>query len=409
MEEQTYGALQRSAVSVSFGAARAVMLREELNARPGNLPAVKKPRFANTDMEDRKMSRIKPLLFLLVLAALAPLAAATVTYVVGSCKPTLPSFTTINGALSATTKPNVIEICPGTYPEEVGIYFPVTLEGITTGNSDQVVITPPSGGLFVDSGDDLGDLVAAQVLVEADGGEVNLSNITIDGTGNNVATGTDTYVVGVFYQNTSGTVKDLTVQNQNGNDLGVAIWLEGGSGNPSVTVENNNLQAFDFAGIYAETNSDTSELTATIKGNYLAGSNSTGILVDRGQTASVIGNLISGGFQGVVIGGGGGSVSENKVASAANGILVENDGMSVTSNTIYNAGNLGIYVFSAVAPVTGNTIAQSQIAIEFECYAGKNVHSNTILDAVTGLGDVPAGTVTPNTYYNVGQINPGGC
>ncbi|MGA9978397.1 MAG: hypothetical protein WBQ08_07175 [Candidatus Sulfotelmatobacter sp.] len=366
------------------------------------------------------MSRIKSLLFLLVLVAQVPLASATVTYVVGTCKPNLPSkdtFTNINAALDATPAPNVVEVCPGTYAEEIGIFKPVTLEGISSGNLDQVVITVPSGGLFIDGGDDLGDFVAAQVIVEDVAGEVKLSNLTIDATGNNV-TSPDTNIVGVFYQNSSGTVSHLSVQNQNGNGgLGMGIWLEGGSANPSVTVEDNNVQNFDDAGIYAETNSSGSELTATIKGNDLAalvGTTSlpTGIYLKAGLTASVTSNLITGGYEGVLIDGGKGSVSGNKAVSNGVGIDIETGGVSVTSNTIYTTGggyDIGIIINSAVAPVTGNTIVEAPIGIFLDCVAGTNVHSNTILNSTLGLYEVPSGAIGANSYYNVGTINAGGC
>lgn len=362
------------------------------------------------------MTRMKTLMFLLALIAQVPLASATVTYVVGTCKPNLPSFTNINDALGASPAPNVVEVCPGTYPEEVGIYKPVTLEGVPSGNSDQAIITVPSGGVFIDGGDDLGDFVAAQILVQNVTGEVNISNLTIDATGNNETT-PDTYVVGVFFQNSSGTVNHLTVQNQNGNSDGVGIWVEGGSAKPSVTVENNNLQAFDHSGIYAETDSNTSELTATISGNDVTSAFSSvyGIDLERGQTATVTGNLISNGSgSGILIGGGAGSVSGNKVVGTPLGIDREAaDSVSITSNTIYNTlggYGIGILVNTAGAPVTGNIVAQSPFGILLNCTAGKNVHSNTILDATIGLYEVPNGAVLPvNTYYNVGRINGGGC
>jgi hypothetical protein len=351
---------------------------------------------------------------------------AMVTYVVGSCKPNFPpssTFQHINDAVNATPAPNVVEVCPGTYPEVVGIYKPMTVEGVSASNADQAIITVPSGGLFTDAGDDRGDFLAAQIVVQNVTGEVNISNLTIDATGNNV-TSTDTYIVGVFYQNSSGTVKDLTVQNQNGNGgSGVAIWAEGGSHKPLVTVEHNNLQDFDYAGIYAETNSSSSQLSVTLEGNDLAtnfvfSQIPSGIDLGAGQTASVTGNLISGGFKGVLINGGKGTVSENTVVSAPVGVDIENNGVSVKSNTIYNAigcglfcntgVGIGIYANSAAAAVTGNTVAQSGIGIYFNCAAGKNVHGNTILDATLGLFGVPSGTVSTNTYYNVGQINPSG-
>ena len=55
----------------------------------------------------------------------------------------------------------MVEVCPATYAEQIGIFKPVTLEGISSGNLDQVMITVPSGGLIIDGGDDFGDFVAA--------------------------------------------------------------------------------------------------------------------------------------------------------------------------------------------------------------------------------------------------------
>lgn len=113
------------------------------------------------------------------------------------------------------------------------------------------------------------------------------------------------------------------------------------------------------------------------------------------------------------IGSSAGSVSKNTVAGAQfRGISTT--GASVTSNTIYNSGILdaqpastAIWVDSTAAPVTGNTITQSGSygnAIDFDCTAGNNVHSNTILGAANALLNVPTGTVTPNTYYTVGTL-----
>jgi Protein of unknown function (DUF1565) len=362
-------------------------------------------------MEDKAMSRMKSLLVLLALAAQVPLASATVTYVVGTCKNT--PYNTITSALQATPRPNVVEVCPGTYAEQVVITFPVALEGIQANNSTQAIISVPSGGLVVNATTEYGASLAAQVLVENVSGAVNLSNLTVDGTGNNV--GFD-YIAGVFYQNSPGTMNHLTIQNQNGNNFGVGVWLEGGSAKPSVTLENSNLQGFDSEGTNVETltSSGPSELTATIKGNYLAPSTNAANLIeiDDGATAFVSSNLVAGGgtgFQaGIVSTGVGGSASKNIIFGTALGILVGGQGSpSVTSNTIYN-GATGIRVRSATAPVTGNTIVQTGTAIDFYCTGGDNIHSNTILEAGSGLIDVATGVVSPNSFYGVGMINGGG-
>jgi Periplasmic copper-binding protein (NosD) len=357
------------------------------------------------------MSRIKFLLFLLALTAQGPLASATVTYAVGSCQPKLQSFTTIMGALGATPPPNVVKVCAGRYSEQVVITFPVTLEGVPAGNSDQAVIAVPPGQL---SGfnDGLGDFLSAQVSVLQTQGEVNLTNLTVDGTGNTVAS--PNFVVGVLYFNSPGTMDHLNIVNQNGNGLGVGVWLAGGNFNPSVTVEDSNLQNFDSAGITVETNP---QLTTTIKGNDLGSTfaKSDGINLDFGAqlTASISDNLITAGYEGVLINSGQGSVSHNKVVGTPVGIDLETDTVAVTSNTVYNTlGGFGIGIIadSAVAPVTGNTVAQSPIGIYLNCVAGTNVHSNTIFDATYALYGVPSGAIGTNTYYNVtGGINGGGC
>jgi hypothetical protein len=362
------------------------------------------------------MSGIRTLLFVFALAAQMPLAsAAAVNYAVGSCKPALPSFATIQGALNASPSPNVVEVCPGTYNEQIVMGgFPVTVEGITAGNLTGATIAVPAGGLKVSATNDFGQPMYAQVFVQSGGQEVNFSNLTIDGTGNNVAAGNN--VAGVFYLGSSGTLNHLTVQNQSGNGLGFGLWLEGGIPPAYVTVENSNILFFDNAGIIAETKTSLSELSPTIKESYVVGtfnsSNSIGIDLVSGLTASVSGNVITGVFEGIAANGGKSTVSENSIDSVQLGIDIETDTVSVTSNTIYNTlggYGIGIAANSAVAPVTGNTVAQSPIGIFFNCVAGTNVRSNTILDSVIGLYEVPSGAVGVNSYYNVGTINGGGC
>jgi hypothetical protein len=366
------------------------------------------------------MSCIKSFAFLLALAMQVPLASATVTYAVGTCEPRLTSFTTIQSALNATPSPNVVKICPGTYNEQVVIGIPVTLEGISTGSATGATIAVPAGGLVVNATNDFGQAMAAQVFVQSGVNEVNLTNLTIDGTTKNLPSGF-VNVVGVFYLGSPGTLNHLTVQNQSGNGLGVGVWFEGGIPVPSVTLENSNLQGFDNTGIRAETNSSISELDATIKGNYFTAgdfADLAGIAIDLGATASVSGNLLSPGFSTGIVSTEG-SISKNTVLGAVwRGIQTR--GASVTSNTILDSGDVdaapaaaAIWVGSSVAPVTGNSITQYPFyngfayygyAIDLDCTAGNNVHSNTIQGSAIALLNVPSGAVTPNTYYSVGAL-----
>jgi hypothetical protein len=354
------------------------------------------------------MSRIKTLLFVLALAAQVPLASAKVTYQVGGCLPKLPTSATIQGALNASPPPDVVEVCPGVYNEQVIITNPVTLEGVSFDNAAQILIGIPPTGLTTTT-DDLGDTLAPQVWVES-GGKVDLINLLVDGGGSSVPSA-DIFV-GVLYKNTSGTLNHLWLLDQVNSGNGVGVWLEGGSANPSVTIENSFFYQFDDAGIVAETSSSTPQLTATITGNSLDGSEVAsyfGIYLFSGVDAAATGNFAKKSYWGIYAASKG-SVSKNTIEATNYGIEVDADDVSVTSNTVLEA-TYGLLVESAVAPVTDNTIIFSPVAsIDFNCTAGNNVHSNTILSGPGfALINLPAGANPANMYYNLTNINGGGC
>jgi hypothetical protein len=364
------------------------------------------------------MTRTKTLLFALALGVQVPLASAKITYAVGTCEPKFPSYPTISAAVGATPPPNVVEVCPGTYNEQVVITTAMTVEGISLNNSTQAIIAVPSGGLVNNTGEG-----AVQLLVQNVSGEVNVSNLTVDAAGNNTG-----LPIGVMFQNSSGTMSHLTVQNQSGSGFGIGVFLEGGSANPSVTLENSNVQAFDYEGIAVGTFPGPSVLTATVKGNFVGpgtGSNfPTGIILQPGTTPFISGNLITGGSigsTGISINDTeGGSISKNTIVSEVfYGIVVLSGNTPVSSNIIYNSTYAsysnygdGLAVWSSVPSVTGNTIVAVGTGIDLICRASANVHSNTIQDAPGGLWDVPFGDPA-NTFYSVGTIRGteyvGGC
>jgi hypothetical protein len=142
-----------------------------------------------------------------LLLAVRPMLAAT--YAVGTCKPGLPSYTTISAAVSGVPPGSTVLVCPDTYPEQVTIAQPLTLKGISSGNAGQVVITVPGSGLaLVTTG--YGYSIAAMVDVTA--GTVNICDITVDGIGNAVPGGT--WFAGILYNDgSSGTVNAITARN----------------------------------------------------------------------------------------------------------------------------------------------------------------------------------------------------
>src|ERR1700684_2936226 len=98
---------------------------------------------------------------------------------VGTCEPNLVSFSTISAAVAAVPAGSIIEVCPGLYPEQVNISKALTLEGITSGSSDQAIIAVPAAGLVLDAS-------GFAVQVEVTAGPVNITNMTVDAFGNNL-------------------------------------------------------------------------------------------------------------------------------------------------------------------------------------------------------------------------------
>jgi hypothetical protein len=331
-------------------------------------------------------------------------AHATTTYIVGTCK-TGTTFSTIQAALDATPAPNIVEVCPGSYPQQITITKPVTLEGIVAGGNDQAIITVPAGGLVTNATVDVtsGEVVAAQIFVEDTAG-VDISNIVINGTGNKY--GPDP-VIGIYYENSSGTVSHTEVFNQAEDGNGVGIWLEGGSSHPTVTVEECSIHGIDSTGILTETNTSTSELTAKITGNLIvvpAGGGANLFAFYMGTTVTASGNyldVVSG--TGIFLEGAEGTIMGNVIVGG--GVLVAGDSaISLTSNKILNAA-IGVWFGekTTLVEIQGNTIMKTPTAIELGCFStsGK-VHSNTIIDANTGVDHLQSGNTSANTYFDVG-------
>ncbi len=117
------------------------------------------------------MSRIKFPILLAAALLSGTFPAFATSYAVGHCKPSLTSYSTISAAVSAVPSGSIVEVCPGTYAEQVTITKPLTLQGVISGNSSQPVITVPPSGLTVVT-DSFGFSIAA--MVSATAGPVKL-------------------------------------------------------------------------------------------------------------------------------------------------------------------------------------------------------------------------------------------
>jgi parallel beta-helix repeat protein len=335
--------------------------------------------------------------FKLALFALAILGGTNLmaqTYYVGTCKS--GSYSTIQAAVSGVPSGSTINICPGTYAEQVTISQPLTLQGITANNSSLILITMPSGALATTSSILFGT-VAAQVEVIA--GPVNVTNVTVDGTAGNTNCPSVPYI-GIFYSSgSSGTANEVETRNQNCGD-GIGIMAENGSGGvETVTVENSNVNNSNNAGIIVCSNEVPTTLSAVIKGNYVQAAQS-GIDTECNVGGGVTNNFITSGGMGMFAESTSSSpISGNTVTGGNIGIYIAGS-ESVTSNHISNCAQDCIYLAVGNVNVKSNTIDQANIGIEFNCNTG-TVADNTINGTTIGFDMVPAGFTGVNHFYNV--------
>jgi hypothetical protein len=223
-------------------------------------------------------------------------------------------------------------------------------------------------------------------------------------------------VIGILYQQSSGTINHVITFDQNGqNTVGWGIFLQGGSSNPSVIVENCSLHDFSQGAIFAIGTTDTPNLTTTIKSNFISSASQTtyDLVAEEGTNATISGNVISGGLQGISIDAPEGLVSGNTVLGSEYGIVLSADGVSVKSNNIYGTILEGIDIAAnnlSVSEVQSNTIKTvtnpnqgGGTGIELNCHniSSGLVHSNTIMDSFYGYGDAPSAFSGSNTYFGV--------
>jgi len=293
-------------------------------------------------------------------------SAATVTYIVGTCK-SGRQFSTIQKALDASPAPDTVEVCPGTYSEQVTISHPVTLEGIVGGNGSLAQIELPSDytvNARVDVGGGTEPAIAQVYVNDVSGGSVNLTNLNVNGVG---FASNDSIFIGVLYNQSSGTINQVTTSAQNTsggatNVDGWGMWIKGGSSKPAVTVENSSVHDFSGGGILAVGETAAPDLTVTIKNNVVSSDaeGTNNVVVEEGTDPTVSGNIVSGvGNYGIIILAGTGSITGNTFLGSQTGIELAADGASVTSNHIYGAMTYGIDVSATAlkkSTVENNTI-----------------------------------------------------
>jgi parallel beta-helix repeat protein len=358
-----------------------------------------------------------------------PLTASVVA--VGTCVANVVQFTSIQGAVNSVPPGSTIKICPANYGEQVVVNKNLTLVGVNSGTADNPALVIPPGGFVANTASlTSGHPIAAQILVQSPATVVNISTLTVDGSNSNLNSGCDdTRLIGIYYQNASGTVNFAAVRNQAQNaanfgcqtSAGLGIYVQSASPSTStVKIQNSTVRGYQKNGI---TGNEVGT-TVTIIGNSVVGAGPTttaqnGIQVGFGATGKVQNNTVAdddfngdpaaGTGSGILIFDSGNmTISGNSVTNAQNGIPIVTDGSfpadtNVVSNNHVSNTHLGdgIDLCSNNNNVSGNIVfssGQAGIHLDSSCGStGSNniVSKNTVNEACAGI---LLGSGTGNTF-----------
>jgi hypothetical protein len=369
--------------------------------------------------------RVHYLLPVICAALFVPSATLAQTVAVGTCMPHLKAYSSISEAVDAVSPGATVFVCPGSYAEQVLINKPLTLEGVPAGNADNPTIKVPQSGLK-DSviAPANGVTMFYQVLVQGTESEtVNISNLAVNGA-SSANSGLSGWIEAIYYQNSSGTVSNVSTYGQKGNGSGFGIFLEGTTTQAkTVTVKNNTVHDFDSEGI--RTNGTNSSLTVKIASNSVISSSSFtgkpayGGIDVQGATGSILNNrvLTHPAPPGVSTGAGiafpsNSTVAGNTVVDFSVGIWSLGNANIIDSNEVSLAGS------AVVVSGSGNVVEENVLfttvdgaGIDFNCTGTSNVViHNLINQSDWGIVNLHGtNTITPNTFSNVNNMVSGPC
>jgi nitrous oxidase accessory protein NosD len=375
----------------------------------------------------------------LILAGCCTLTyAATLTVGPSGCPNA--AYATIGAALNAAAPGDEIDICPGTYPEQLVIINPVTLRGLGSNGIDRVLIQPTS--LY-----NVGTLSSAAVISVVNTQGVVIEGLAIDASLNGVS-GCTELLSAVHFYNSSGAVANNAISGAQlatpcvakasalGNGFGVEVDTATGQTGPfAVSISGNSIHDFNKAGILV----NGAGITADISGNTIqgvgpsTGYNQFAVFIETGAVAHVTHNFLTLGNCGSVsytncvnlrsegvtfkAVGDGSVVDSNVIANAQSGIFLNGANNSqITNNIIMNIdaldgidiqGSASGYFTNSV--IQGNTISHVLPLSNQTCGIAESsgtgvamnlISNNTVNDAYCGVAYVTADQVYSGIYTN---------
>ena len=266
------------------------------------------------------------------------------------------TFTSIQDAINAANPGSLIRVCPGTYREQLFVNKSLSIEG------DNGAIVLPSNMVANATGSS-GSPIAAAILVK-DSANVKIEGLIVD-TANSGVTECSPDLIGILYQNSSGSVEHNAVRNTklsvslNGCQSGDAIVVQSlGGGTSKVKIEDNSVHDYQKNGITG----NESGTEVTITKNVVTGLGPTtgaaqnGIQIGFGAKGGVSGNTVTDNVWAPC-------VSLTNCAFNATGILVfQSNDVRVEHNSV-TTNQVGIFANGQNAKIDSNDISNSMVLV----------------------------------------------
>jgi nitrous oxidase accessory protein NosD len=278
------------------------------------------------------------------------------------------TFTSIQDAINAANPGNLIRVCPGTYREQLSINKSLSIEG------DNGAIVMPSN-MRVNATGSTGTPIAAAILVK-EAANVEIQGLIVD-TVNNGITQCSPNLIGILYQNSSGSIGHNAVRNtklsvsSNGCQSGDAIVVQSLGGETSkVSIDDNSVHDYQKNGITG--NELGTEVTIT--NNVVTGLGPTtgaaqnGVQIGFGAKGSVLRNAVADNVWSPC-------VSLENCAFSATGILIfQSDDVRVGHNSVAT-NQIGTYAGGQHAEIQSNSISNSLILVGIDLAGDNNLAS----------------------------------
>jgi nitrous oxidase accessory protein NosD len=277
-------------------------------------------------------------------------------------------FTSIQDAINAANPGSLIRVCPGTYREQLSVNKSLRIEG------DNGAIVLPSS-MVANSTGSSGTPIAAAILVK-DAAKVEIEGLIVD-TANNGITECSPNLIGILYQNSSGSIEHNAVRNTklsvslNGCQSGDAIVVQSLGGETSkVSIDDNSVHDYQKNGITG----NESGTEVTITNNVVTGLGPTtgaaqnGIQIGFGAKGGILHNTVTDNMWSPC-------VSLANCAFNATGILVfQSDDVRVEHNSVAT-NQVGIFAGGQDAKIESNNISNSLVLVGIDLAGDNNLAS----------------------------------